>query len=74
MRWTCPVCDASRCKPSLGESAAESAASALRNHIVSSDGRGHGPRYQYPPTIDPSSLSEHVIEVAGSVEPVAADD
>lgn len=73
-RGTCPVCDQSRRKPVFDGSGKETAITALRNHIMATDGEGHGPTNYYPPGFDPSTLSEHVIELDGNENPAEADD
>lgn len=61
-RWTCPFCGESRLNTSDGERAEANAISALRTHIVASDGADHGPRNEFPSDV-PLTLSDHVSAV-----------
>lgn len=65
VRWTCPFCGLSRVKPSMDGSAEENALVALRTHVVSSEGDGHGAQYEYPPAFDPATLADHVTSEDG---------
>lgn len=64
-RWECPFCGQTRLNRSEDGAGEENAITALRTHIISSDGDEHGPRNEYPPGFDPRVLPEHVIEVDG---------
>ena len=60
--WTCPYCDQSRLNPADDQAGEKNAIAALRAHIHSSDGDGHGPRSSFPP--ERLTLSQHVVRVA----------
>jgi hypothetical protein len=46
-----------------GELSQENAVTALRSHIIASDGTEHGPQHELPADLDPSVLSEYVVGV-----------
>lgn len=57
--WQCPICGTS----GLGVyeiSDGFRAVNALRTHIRSTDGRGHGPIHALPTNLDPKTLSTQV--------------
>lgn len=62
--WDCPFCGKSRTKRSTEEDGAENAVTALRSHIISSDGGGHGPRNELPADSE-LPLLEYVYRVDG---------
>lgn len=62
-RWTCPYCGKSQLNRSAGDAGESNAIAALRNHIVATAGKGHGPVDELPEGDDSSSLAAHVDEV-----------
>lgn len=58
--WTCPICGASRTSFTRGEPTLHPGLNALRAHVSTSDGHGHGERNAYPAGFDPDRLVEHV--------------
>jgi len=60
-RWECPICGVSR----LGVYDATDgyrALNALRTHIRSTDGCGHGPTHEFPAGLDPETLTDAVYQ------------
>jgi len=62
-RWTCPFCGESTVNKSTGEFGWRNAETALRTHLVATDGADHGPRYEFPLGMDDLELAEHVDRV-----------
>ena len=72
-RWTCPFCGTSRSNPAGEEVDERNAITALRSHVLASDGDGHGPQNAYPEGFDPSSLGERVVRIDRRGEPVGSE-
>lgn len=68
--WTCPICGQSRLNRLADGDGLESAMSAIKTHIVSSSGDGHGERNTTPEKLDDLDLEHHVVRIKGEV----ADD
>lgn len=49
------------------------AITALRSHVLASDGGGHGLQNAYPEGFDPSSLGERVVRIDRRGEPVGSE-
>lgn len=62
-KWECPYCGASRINASDNGSGEANAITALRTHIVASDGVEHGPRYEFPADFDTVELADYVVSV-----------
>ena len=58
--WTCPICGDSATRLAAREQAEYVALNALRSHVRSSTGDGHGSEYGFPPAFDPESLDDAV--------------
>lgn len=58
--WTCPICGASRTSFTRGEPNLHQALNALRAHVSTSEGDGHGRRNSYPDGFDQDQLVEQV--------------
>lgn len=71
--WSCPFCGQSRLNVSEDGSGNENAVSALRSHILASEGSGHGAVNAYPPEFDPETLADHVDRLDRRERPVDPD-
>lgn len=60
-RWTCPFYGKFRTNKSTGEAGKSNAITALRTHLLASDGADHGLKNEYPTDADRLTLSEYVI-------------
>ncbi len=60
-RWECPFCGESRLKPLEGESGKQNAITALRSHIMATDGRRHGPKNAFPDGFERAELTDNVV-------------
>lgn len=58
--WTCPICGATRTSFSRKGRTLHQALNALRAHVATSAGNGHGERNAYPDGFDRESLVEQV--------------
>lgn len=59
--WTCPICDTSRTSYSASGRALHQALRALRAHVSTAAGAGHGERNSYPDTFDRERLVDQVV-------------
>jgi hypothetical protein len=59
-RWICPICRATNIGVAGRKNAPQSAVDALRSHIRTSDGDGHGRKYELPGDIERESLFAYV--------------
>lgn len=58
--WTCPICDVSRTSFTREGQTMHQALNALRAHVSTSEGNGHGRRNAYPDGLDREQLVEQV--------------
>jgi hypothetical protein len=67
-KWKCPICGFTNANlaTSDGEAATgrRRALAALRTHVSSSDGGGHGARFEYPDGFDTDDMDRHVLLVS----------
>lgn len=60
-QWTCPFCGASRLNRSEQGEGPENAITALRSHILATNGIDHGPRNTIPDEDGAPTLDDHVV-------------
>ena len=58
-RWCCPICDTARFAV-YETTDTYRAVNALRTHIRSTDGHGHGPIHELPASLDSETLAQYI--------------
>jgi len=67
-RWTCPYCDKFGIQRASPADIERYVVNAVRSHVRSTDGDGHGPRRDFPPDEDVEAA------ILDNVEVIASDD